>query len=52
MKNREEISKYNVVNYKHGGAEMAMAVKNMERPTINVREVPKDIASRVDIFIC
>ena len=30
---------------------MAMDIKNMEKPTINVPKVPEDTARRVDIFI-
>ena len=50
VNNREATSKYITVNYKHGGPEIAMAINNMEKPTINVLEVPEDTANRVDIF--
>ena len=36
VKNCEEIYKYTTVNYKHGWPEMAMAIKNMDKTTINV----------------
>ena len=51
VKNYDELTKCIVVNFKHGGTEMAMAIKNMEKPTINMPEVPKHTASRVEIFI-
>ena len=52
VKNCEELTKCIAVNYKHGGTKMAMATKKMEKPKIIVPEVPKDTASRVEIFIC
>ena len=30
---------------------MAMAINNMDKPTINVPEVPEDTASRLEILI-
>ena len=40
VKNCEAISKFIALNYKHGGTEMDMAIKNMDKPTINVIKVP------------
>ena len=51
VKNFEKNSNYIAVNYKHGGPEMSMAIKNMDKPTINVPEVPEDTYSRLDIFL-
>ena len=39
-KNCKAISKYIALNYNYGGPKMAMATKKMEKPTIDVPEVP------------
>ena len=51
LNNCEEISKYIAVKYKHSGSEMSMAIKKMDKPKINMPEVPEYTSSRVDIFI-
>ena len=40
MNKCELIAKFIAVKYKHGGTQMAMAIKKKEKPTINVPEVP------------
>ena len=51
MKKFESISKYIDVNYNHGEPEIAIVMKNMEKPMINVPEVPEYTSSSAEIFI-
>ena len=52
MKNCEAILKFAVVTYNHGGPEMSMVIKNMDKPTVKVPEFTEYTSGRVDIFVC
>ena len=51
MKNCEAIAKYVVVNCKHGGLKMYMAIKKMEEFDITIPDSLDKFATRVKIFI-
>ena len=51
MNNCKAISNSIAVKYKHDGPEMAMDIKNMENPMINLHEIPECTYNRVDIFM-
>ena len=40
VENCEAISKYIAVNYKNGGTKMATEINKVDKPTINLPEVP------------
>ena len=39
------------VNYKHGGLDMAMDIKNMDKPNITIPDAPDNSDARVKIII-
>ena len=51
VKSYEAISKLITMNYKNGGTEMKITIKNVEKLEKYVAESPEDMASRVEIFI-
>ena len=50
LNNLKSLSKFITVNYKYGGPKMATAIKNMDKPAINMTKSPEDMASRVNIL--
>ena len=39
-----------MVNYKHGGSELSMSIKNVEKPVVNMIKQPEYAASRVNML--
>ena len=50
VKKYEGISNLIVVNYKHSGPKIAMAINNMEKRMITVTVILEDTSIRVDVF--
>ena len=51
MNNCEAISKFIVVNYKHGWPEISMTVNKIENPIFTIPEVTEDMSIREEILV-